>query len=113
VQRGEIWVANMNPPRGREIGKIRPAVVIQADEIGPCVTPMVVVLPLTTQVYPAFAEWRVTIHARDRLWKDSQVMADQPRTLDRTRIGAGPLARLTPDEMSAVEVSLKAVLGMF
>lgn len=110
MKRGEIWVANLNPPRGREIGKIRPVVIIQADELGADVTPMVVVLPLSTQVYPDFKRWRVTIPARGRLLRDCQVITDQPRTLDRARLGEGPLATLATEEMTAVERSLRAVL---
>ena len=52
---------------------------------------MVVVLPLTTQVYPEFKLWRVSVPARDRLkrcharwWSTSRV------ALDRSRIGDGP-----------------------
>jgi mRNA interferase MazF len=39
-------------------------------------------------------------------------LIDQPRTLDRSRIGDGPLTRLTEREMAAVETTLKAVLGL-
>ncbi len=112
MKRGEIWVANLNPPRGREIGKIRPVLIMQVDELGAEVTPMVVVLPLSTQVYPGFKHWRITVSARGRLLRDCQVVTDQPRTLDRTRLGEGPLATLTTEEMTAVEKSLRAVLGL-
>ncbi len=113
MRRGEIWVANLNPPRGREIGKARPVLVIQADELGTAVTPLVVCLPLTTQVYPGFSRWRVTVPARDRLLKPCQVVTDQPRSLDRARFGDGPLATLTAEELTAVERGLKAVLGLW
>lgn len=112
MERGEVWVANLNPPRGREIGKIRPVLLIQANELGPEVTPMVVVLPLTTLVDRTLRRIRVTLQPRDRLLKPCQVVADQPRALDRARLGDGPLTRLTSDETDAVELSLRAVLGM-
>lgn len=112
MKRGEIWVGNLNPSRGREIGKIRPVLVIQADELTQTGTPMIVVLPLTTQVYPGFKRWRISLPARGRLLKPCQVITDQPRTLDRSRIGEGPLATLTAEEMAAVEKSLRAVMGM-
>jgi mRNA-degrading endonuclease toxin of MazEF toxin-antitoxin module len=32
MKRGEIRVANLNPPRGRETDKVRPVLVAQADE---------------------------------------------------------------------------------
>jgi mRNA interferase MazF len=113
VRRGEIWTANLNPSRGREIGKIRPVLILQADEIIDAGTPMVVVLPLTTQVNPEFKLWRIGIPARDRLRENCQVVVDQPRTLDRARLGEGPLTLLTSAELAAVERSLRVVLGMY
>jgi len=95
------------------VGKVRPVVVIQGNELLDAGTPLVVVLPLTTQVYPAFKMWRVTLPARDRLKETCQVIVDQPRALDRARFGEGPLTTLTEEEMAAVERSLKTVLGMY
>ena len=112
IRRGDVWVANLNPGRGLEIGKIRPVLVIQEDALTAIGTPMIIVLPLTTQVYPAFRHWRVTVESRDRLLKTCQVVIDQPRALDTTRLGDGPLTTLTDEEMAAVERSLKAVLGL-
>ncbi len=112
IRRGEIWTANLNPSRGREIGRIRPVLVMQANELIDADVPMVVVLPLTTHVYPQFRLWRVTVPARDRLKDACQVVVDQPRALDRTRIGDGPLTSLTAVELESVERSLRAVFGM-
>jgi len=112
MKRGEIWVGNLNPSRGREIGKVRPVLIMQSDELSEDITPMVVILPLSTQMYPAFKLWRVTITARNRLLKPCQVVTDQPRALDRNRFGEGPLATLNVEEMAAVEKSLRGVMGM-
>ncbi|HEY8264928.1 MAG TPA: type II toxin-antitoxin system PemK/MazF family toxin [Steroidobacteraceae bacterium] len=112
IRRGEVWTANLNPSRGREIGKIRPVLIMQADELNDAGTPMVVVLPLTTHVYPEFRLWRITVSARDRLKDACQVVVDQPRALDRARIGDGPLTTLSVAELASVERSLRAVLGM-
>ena len=112
IRRGEVWVGNLNPPRGVEIGKIRPVLIIQADELTAAGTPLVVVLPLTTQVRTLFQKWRVLLPARQRLLKDCQVVVDQPRALDRGRLGDGPLAVLTAAEMAAVDRSLMSVLGL-
>ena len=112
MRRGEVWVARLNSNQGREIGKTRPVVVIQADTLTAVGNNPVVVLPLTTRVYPAFKTWRIAIPARDRLLKDCQVVIDQPRSLDRSRFGDGPLTTLTMGETAAVERSLKAVLDL-
>jgi mRNA interferase MazF len=92
---------------------VRPAVAIQGNELLDAGTPIVVVLPLTTQVYPAFKLWRVTLPARDRLEETCQIVVDRPRALDRARFGDGPLTTLTEEEMAAVERSLRTVLGMY
>jgi mRNA interferase MazF len=113
MRRGEIWVANLNPNRGREIGKVRPVLILQADELIAIGAATIVVLPLTTKIYPSFNRWRITIPARDRLLKDCQIVVDQPRALDRNRLGEGPLTTLSSNELTAVEKSLLGVLGMY
>lgn len=113
IKRGQIWVANLNPRRGSEIGKVRPVLVVQGDWLSEAQSRTLVVLPLTTSVQPKVEPLRVTIAARDGLLADSQVVVEQPRTLDRRRIGDGPLAELSTDEMARVEESLLAVLGIF
>jgi mRNA interferase MazF len=112
MRRGEIWVGNLNPNRGSEIGKIRPVLILQADFLTEQGEPTIVVLPLTTQVRKAKEPLHVTVPARDRLLQPCQVIPEQPRTLDRSRLADGPLTRLTPQELSAVEKSFKAVTGL-
>jgi mRNA interferase MazF len=112
MKRGEIWVGNLNPNRGAEVGKIRPVLIMQADFLIDQGEPTIIVLPLTTQVRASKQPLHVTIPARDRLLQTCQVMPEQPRTLDRNRLGDGPLTRVTSEEMQAVEKSLMAVLGM-
>ena len=112
MRRGEIWLGNLNPNRGREAGKIRPVLVLQADFLLAAGEPTVIVLPLTTQVRKSKEPLHVTIAARDRLRGTCQVMTEQPRSLDRARLLDGPLTRLTPEEMSAVEKSFRMVTGL-
>jgi mRNA interferase MazF len=112
MRRGDIWIAILKPGRGGEIAKIRPVLVIQDDALTASGTPMVIVLPLTIQVYPTFKLWRVTVTPRDRLLKPCQVVIDQPHALNLDRFGDGPLTSLTVEEMAAVERSLKGVMGL-
>ena len=44
-KRGEIWLVNFNPVKGREISKTRPALVISSDGVGKL--PLKIVAPLT------------------------------------------------------------------
>jgi mRNA interferase MazF len=112
MKRGEIWVAKLNPSQGAEVGKVRPVLVIQADELTEAGADTVVILPLTTQVRPGLRLYRVTVPARDRILRDCQVIIEKPRSLDRRRFGEDPLSTLTATEMASVERGLLAVLGM-
>ncbi|MBB3189565.1 type II toxin-antitoxin system PemK/MazF family toxin [Halomonas cerina] len=112
IRRGEVWVGNLNPTRGNEVGKARPVLVMQADALTQAGAETVIVLPLTTQFRPGWQRFRVPLPTRDRLLVDSYVVIDKPRALDPTRLGEGPLTTLTAEEMAAVEQSLRGVLGM-
>ena len=110
IRSGEIWAANLNPPRGQETGKIRPVLVFQDNALTAIGTPMIIILPMTTQVYPAFKQCRITVTTRHRLLKECQIIVDQPRTLDRSRFGEGP--PFDDSEMEAVERAFLGVYGM-
>ncbi|GIK35054.1 MAG: mRNA interferase [Gammaproteobacteria bacterium] len=113
MRRGEVWLGKLNPSRGAEVGKTRPVLIIQADFLIAQGEQTIIVLPLTTQVRQSTQPLRIAIPARDELRQDCQVMPEQPRTLDRRRLTKGPLTRLRPAEMEAVERSLLAVMGMY
>lgn len=112
MRRGEVWVARLNPNQGAEAGKVRPVVVIQADPLTEAGLATVIVVPLTTQQRRGAEPLRVRIHARDRLLRDCWAMAEQPRALDRRRLGEGPLTVLTPAEMDALDEALRGVMGL-
>jgi mRNA interferase MazF len=112
IQRGETWVVNFNPNKGKQIGKIRPVVVLQVDDLTAIGFGTILAAPLTTQLWPRLEPLRVKIEPRDRLLKLCYVMVEQTRALDRSRFTDGPLTTLTMEEMAAVEQSLKAVLGL-
>jgi mRNA interferase MazF len=94
------------------VGKVRPVVVIQADLLMDAGIPTVLVVPLTTQMRRGAELLRVLIPARERLVRDSYAMAEQPRALDRTRLGEGPLTRLTAEELLKLERALRAVMAL-
>ena len=112
IGRGEIRVARLNPNQGAEVGKVGPVVVFQADALTDAGLATVLVVPLTTQRRRGAEALRVLIPARDRLLRDCYAMAEQPRAIDRTRLGEGPLTTLTDLELAALEQALRGVLGL-
>ena len=67
---------------------------------------------LTTQDRPGTRALRVPIRSRDRLLCNSFAMADQPRSLDRSRLGDGPLTTLSQEELAELERALLGILGI-
>lgn len=112
MKRGEVWITNMNPARGTEIGKIRPAVILQADWLTDNGSTNIVVLPLSSRIQSDATHLRPILRARDGLRQDSQILSDQPRTVDRQRFGQGPLTRLSAPELARVEECVRVALGM-
>jgi mRNA interferase MazF len=112
IRRGEIWVARLNPNQGAEVGKLRPVVILQADLITQAGLATVLVVPLTTQDRLGARALRVPIRSRDRLLCDSFAMADQPCSLDRSRLSEGPLTTISPEELAELERALLGVLGI-
>lgn len=112
MRRGEVWVANLNPNKGGETGKIRPVVIFQEDRLSDAGLPTVVVVPLTTQLRKGLEALRIAVPARERLLQDCYAMAEQVRAIDRTRIGEGPLTRLDVAQLAAVERAVRGVMGM-
>ena len=112
MKRGEVWLARLGPARGAEIGKTRPVLVIQEDALTVAGYPTVVILPLTTRLRQTPGPFRVSISPRGKLKQLFQVITAEPRAIDRQRLLQGPLTRLLPDEMSAVEKGLLTAMGM-
>lgn len=48
ASRGEVWLVNLNPTRGREQRGIRPALVVSADGFNHGRANLVIAVPLTT-----------------------------------------------------------------
>ncbi len=73
--RGEVWRVDLNPVKGDEIKKLRPAIVISTDSFNPLKTKLVV--PLTTwQERFSKAQWMVRIVADDNNGLDHDSAAD-------------------------------------
>jgi mRNA interferase MazF len=110
-RRGAIHLANFNSSKETEPGKIRPCLIIQSDALNDVGHPSTTVLPLTTQLIEDTAPLRFRVVARDRLQIDSDIMLDQARTIDNTRITSEPLAMLGDEELATIEEYLRIVLG--
>ena len=87
MQRGEIWLVNLDPTIESEIRKTRPAVIVSSDLIG--ILPLKVVVPLTEwKERYGNAPWMVRIDADDQngLSKTSAADGLQVRSVSHQRL---------------------------
>ncbi|MCY4633590.1 MAG: type II toxin-antitoxin system PemK/MazF family toxin [Acidobacteria bacterium] len=111
-ERGEIWVADLNPRRGTEPGKTRPVLIVQAQALLDAGHPSTLVAPLTTRLVDDVEPLRIRVAAAENLQRDSDALIDQLRAIDNRRLVRGPLARLGPREMAQVGQALLEVLAL-
>jgi mRNA interferase MazF len=95
-KKGDIVIVNLNPKKGHEVGKIRPAVIISsADEND--ILNTVILMPLSTDLVEDMEPYRMRISKRDNLRQDSDIIINQIRSLSKQRIGE-KIAQLTDEE---------------
>jgi mRNA interferase MazF len=110
-KRGDIHLVNFNPSKGTEAGKIRPALILQCDDLNDIDHPSTIVLPLTTQINKNGYPLRVNLLPRDLLQKESDILIDQARAIDNQRITSERLTSLSNAEMATLEQCMKIILG--
>jgi mRNA interferase MazF len=109
---GEIWLANLNPGRGSEPGKVRPVLILQNQALLDADHPSTLIIPLTTNLVDDAEPLRLRVAAQGALDKDSDLLVDQLRAIDNKRLIEGPLLRLGDEAMGRVYQAVGEVLGM-
>ncbi len=110
--RGDIWLADLDPRRGTEPGKTRPVLVVQAQALLDAGHPSTLIAPLTTRLVDDAEPLRIRIPAAGQLHRESDVLVDQLRAIDNRRLVRGPLARVAPRVMAEVGQALLDVLDL-
>ncbi len=109
--RGEIWLANLNPSRkNNEIGKIRPVVVLQNDNLAVNGYPTTIIMPLTTHLIDDASPIRTRITRRDGLEQDSDIVITQIRAIDNSRF-IERIANISEDEMDEIQSCLQEIIA--
>ena len=111
-RRGEIWLADLNPRRGTEPGKTRPVLIVQSQPLLDADHTSTVIIPLTTNLIEDAAPLRIRIKAAGKLQHDSDLLIDQVRAIDNTRIFKGPLTQVAPALMEKIEEAISSVLDI-
>ncbi|HEY8055649.1 MAG TPA: type II toxin-antitoxin system PemK/MazF family toxin [Terriglobales bacterium] len=107
MRRGDVVIVAASG----DYGKPRPAVIIQTDAL-PATHESVVVCQLTTDLAPP-SVFRLTIAPTpaNGLHSPSQIMADKPVTVRRSRVAAR-VGRLAQNDLARLDVALAFVMGL-
>ena len=86
IRRGDIFYADLSPVVGSEQGGLRPVLIIQND-VGNKYSPTVIAAAITSRLGKTRLPTHIDIYAdKVGLAKDSVVLLEQVRTLDKRRL---------------------------
>ena len=111
IKRGDIYYADLSPVVGSEQGGLRPVLIIQND-IGNRYSPTVIAAAITSRMGKNRLPTHIDIHADQvGLAKDSVVLLEQIRTLDKRRLKE-KMGRLDDETMQTVNTAIAVSFGI-
>ncbi|MBQ6795462.1 MAG: type II toxin-antitoxin system PemK/MazF family toxin [Clostridia bacterium] len=111
VKRGDIFYADLSPVIGSEQGGTRPVLVVQND-VGNKYSPTVIAAAITSRINKAKLPTHIEIDAaRYGLNKDSVILLEQVRTIDKKRLRE-KIGKLDEVQMIKVNDALSISFGL-
>lgn len=110
VHRGDIYYADLSPVVGSEQGGLRPVLIVQND-IGNRHSPTVIAAAITSKQDKARLPTHISVGADCGLSRDSVVLLEQIRTLDKRRLRE-KMGQLDQGAMNAVNSALSVSFGL-
>ena len=111
IKRGDIYYADLSPVVGSEQGGTRPVLIVQND-VGNKYSPTVIAAAITSQQTKNDLPTHIRINAAGcGLSKDSIVLLEQVRTLDKRRLKE-KMGSLDTNSMKGVDQALSVSFGL-
>ena len=111
IRRGDIYYADLRPVVGSEQGGVRPVLIIQND-VGNRHSPTVICAAITSRMNKAKLPTHIELNAaRYHMVKDSVILLEQLRTIDKTRL-KDRICHLDSDIMKKVGRALQSSLDL-
>ena len=111
IKRGDMFYADLSPVVGSEQGGIRPVIIIQND-VGNMHSPTVIAAAITSKLNKAKLPTHIELSSKEYgLEKDSVVLLEQIRTIDKTRLKE-KIGELNAIKMSQVNKAMMISLGV-
>ena len=104
MNRGDVFMVDLDPVVGSEVGKKRPAVVLQNDLANQS-SPTVTVVPISSKTRRVFP-FQVRLNAGDGgLPRESKALCEQIRTVSRERLSRR-VGHLSEERLSEIRKAL-------
>ncbi len=111
IRRGDIFYADLSPVVGSEQGGVRPVLIVQND-VGNKYSPTVIAAAITSRMGKTKLPTHIDIYAnRVGLQKDSVVLLEQIRTIDKKRLGE-KMGHLDEELMNEVDNAITVSFGL-
>lgn len=113
IKRGEMYYANLSPVVGSEQGGIRPVLIVQND-VGNKYSPTVIVAAITSKLTKAKLPTHIEVSSftYSGLTKDSVILLEQLRTIDKMRLQQ-KIGMLDTQTMLKVDKAMLLSLGYY
>ena len=111
IKRGELYYADLSPVVGSEQGGVRPVLIVQND-VGNKYSPTIIAVAVTSRMDKARLPTHIAVDTTCGLPKDSVVLTEQVRTLDKRRL-KDRIGVLDDRMMKKVNAALMVSLGFF
>ncbi len=110
IKRGELYYADLSPVVGSEQGGVRPVLVVQND-VGNKYSPTVIAAAVTSKINKAKLPTHIELPSNTYgLAKDSVILLEQIRTLDKRRLKER-IGELNTATMNRVDNAILISLG--
>ncbi len=111
IRRGDIYYADLSPVIGSEQGGMRPVLIVQND-VGNRYSPTVIAAAITSKMDKNKLPTHIDIYAdKAGLAKDSVVLLEQIRTLDKRRLRE-KMGHLDEGAMSEINEAISVSFGL-
>ena len=111
IRRGDIYYADLSPVVGSEQGGVRPVLIIQ-NNVGNRYSPTVIAASITSRGTKANLPTHIKLYADNSgLSKDSVVLLEQIRTIDKKRLKE-KMGTLGAYDMDKVDEALSISFGL-
>ena len=112
LTRGGVYLAKLNPAKDGEIGKVRPAIILNSQLILDSMPPIIFICPLSSQSQQEFSNLHYELSPRDNLKVKSYALIEHCRSISLNRLLHPRIAQINQVELDNILHKLQRLVGI-